>query len=209
MLQFRYMNIPPVFEPSVENEVASGIFKTKIDGLFYIVRKKFIDERGYFSDITSLKNLEKAIGRVLTIKQINVAYSQTNVVRGLHAEGWNKLVTTFTGKGFSALVDIRPDSPTFKQVEYFLFEPGAAKDTDVSLYIPMGVANSICAIEGPVLYHYAVDAFYDERDPAGDKALTLFDPELNIQWPIPREQMILSQRDVDSSTLQDLLKQRA
>jgi len=72
----------------------------------------------------------------------------------------------------------------------------------------MGVANSIAVIKGPLLYHYAVDTFYDERDPAGDKALSLFDPELNIQWPIEREKMILSRRDADSATLRELLEQR-
>jgi len=99
-------------------------------------------------------------------------------------------------------------SPTFSQVEYFMFEPDATKDLGTSLYVPMGVANSICAIEGPVVYHYAVDAFYDERDVSGDRALSLFDPELNIAWPIPREQMILSQRDVDSITLKEMVAQK-
>jgi dTDP-4-dehydrorhamnose 3,5-epimerase-like enzyme len=105
----------------------------------------------------------------------------------------------------SVLVDIRPDSPSFKQVEYFLFEPQPESDTQVGLYVPMGVANSIAVIEGPLLYHYAVDAFYDERDPAGDKALSLFDPELDIQWPIERKEMIFSERDRASATLAELL----
>lgn len=202
------MNMPPLYQPSAELEVVPGIFKTKIDGLMYIQYKKFLDERGFFVDITAFKNLEKAIGKRVELKQINLAYSNTNVVRGLHAEGWNKVTTVMHGKGVSALVDIRPESPTFKQVEYFLFEPKPESEQHVGLYVPMGVANSIAVIEGPLLYHYAVDAFYDERDPAGDKALSLFDPELNIQWPIPREEMILSERDVDSATLAQLLEQR-
>lgn len=202
------MNLPPIYQPDSQPEAAPNIFKTKIDGLLYIRYKKFIDDRGFFVDVTALKNLEKAIGRQMAIKQINAAYSQTNVVRGLHAEGWNKVTTVFMGKGISALVDIRPASPTFKQVEYFLFEPKETDEWQVGLYVPMGVANSIAVMEGPLLYHYAVDAFYDERDPAGDKALSLFDPEINVQWPIEREKMILSQRDVDSATLKDLLAQR-
>ncbi len=199
--------MPPLYQPDGKAELAPGVFQTSIDGLFYLQHKKFLDERGFFSDITGLKNLSQVTGKVMEVKQINIAHSQTNVVRGLHAEGWNKLTTVFSGKGVSALVDIRPDSPTFKQIEYFLFEPKANDEFQAGLYVPMGVANSIAVIEGPLLYHYAVDAFYEDRNPAGDKALSLFDPELNIQLPIEREQMILSQRDVDSATLQDLLQQ--
>jgi dTDP-4-dehydrorhamnose 3,5-epimerase len=199
------MKMPPVYQPAPEQEAAPGIFRTKIDGLLYIQYKKFLDERGFFADITGLKKLEKVLGRRPEVKQINLAHSHTNVVRGLHAEGWNKLTTVMFGKGVSVLVDIRPDSPSFKQVEYFLFEPQPESDTQVGLYVPMGVANSIAVIEGPLLYHYAVDAFYDERDPAGDKALSLFDPELDIQWPIERKEMIFSERDRDSATLAELL----
>ena len=197
-----------MYQPAADQEVAPGVFRTKIDGLMYFKHKKFLDERGFFTDITGLKSLEKAIGKRIEIKQINLAYSNNNVVRGLHAEGWNKLTTVLFGKGMSALVDIRPESPSFKQVEYFLFEPQPTDEWQIGLYVPMGVANSIAVIEGPLLYHYAVDAFYDERDPAGDKALSLFDPELNIQWPIERDQMIISQRDADSATLQELVQQR-
>lgn len=200
-------NMPAIYTPSTEKEVATGIYQTSIDGLFYIEYKKFQDERGFFADITGLKNLEKAIDKKMEIKQINLASSKTNVVRGMHAEGWNKLVTTVTGKGFSALADIRPESPTFKKVEYFLFENNPESDKGVGLYIPMGVANSVCAIEGPLLYHYAVDAFYEDRDPSGDKALSIFDPELNLKWPIEKDQMILSQRDRESVTLQEMLAQ--
>lgn len=200
-------SVPPMFSPSAENEVAPGIHSTKIQGLYYIQYKKFIDNRGFFSDITGFKNLEKVIGKRMDIKQINFASSHTNVIRGLHSEGWNKLVTVFSGKAFSALVDIRPESPTFKAIEYFMFDTDENSDLGTSLYIPMGVSNSVCAIEGPVSYHYAVDAFYDERDPNGDKALSVFDPELNLQWPIPREQMIISERDKESITLQEMLKQ--
>ncbi|MCC6710758.1 MAG: dTDP-4-dehydrorhamnose 3,5-epimerase family protein [Candidatus Pacebacteria bacterium] len=198
--------MPIIYQPTADKEVAPGIYSTAIDGLLYIEYKKFHDDRGFFADVTGLKNLSKVIGRVMEIKQINLAASQTNVIRGMHAEGWNKLVTTFTGKGFSALADIRPNSPTFKQVEYFLFDNNFANETGTGLYVPTGVANSVCALEGPLLYHYAVDAFYEDRDLAGDKAISIFDPELNLQWPIDRDQMIISQRDKDSITLAELLK---
>lgn len=201
-------NMPPAYQPADDLKIADSIFRTKIEGLLYLEHKRFADERGFFSDITGLKNIEPIIGRRPEVKQINLAYSHTNVVRGLHAEGWNKLTTVMFGKGMSALVDIRPDSPSFKQVEYFFFDPQPTDQLQIGLYVPMGVANSIAVIEGPLLYHYAVDAFYDERDKTGDKALSLFDPELNIQWPIERDQMIISDRDRDSATLKELLAMR-
>ena len=69
-----------------------------------------------------------------------------------------------------------------------------------------GLGNSLCVVNGPVDYLYAVDALYRERDTSGDQAISLFDPELAIPWPISREQMIISERDKQSVNLAEKIQ---
>lgn len=74
-----------------------------------------------------------------------------------------------------------------------------------SLYIPQGVGNSFCVTSTGVFHYiYAVDRTYAERDPKDDKALSVFDPRLGIQWPFPAEELIISDRDSDAMSLQNL-----
>lgn len=202
------MNEANIYQPAADLQISDHIFKTKINDLYYITIDKHNDERGFFSQIIVLKELEQVLGHSFAVKQVNYSNSKTNVVRGMHAEGWNKLVTVTHGKAFSALADIRPDSETFKQVEYFQLGFDLNPDKGAALYVPQGLANSICALEGPVDYIYLVDKLYSERDPAGDAALSIFDPALNIQWPLTREQMILSQRDIEAKSLEEILAKK-
>ena len=108
---------------------------------------------------------------------------------------------------FCALADVRPASPTFGAVETFMLGHGAGAHGG-ALFIESGIANSFCVLEGPVDYVYGVDRLYRERDPKGDQAISLFDPDLNVAWPIPRAQMILSERDRQSKTLRELFPER-
>lgn len=187
-------------------EVAKNIYKTKIDGLFFLRFKKYSDDRGFFSELAKIPPIEKLIGFKFEPQQFNYSFSKTNVVRGLHAENWHKLVTVVCGQAFSALVDIRPHSPTFKQVEYFRLGTHHDEDYGSGLFISPGIANSICVVEGPVGYIYAVNKLYEERDRSGDKAISLFDPDLNIDWPIKKENMIVSKRDMDAVSLKGLFE---
>jgi len=77
-----------------------------------------------------------------------------------------------------------------------------------SLFIPNGIGNSLCAVKGPVDYLYYVDQLYKDRNTNGDKAISLFDPNLNIEWPIKREDMIISERDKNAVTLTELFPKK-
>lgn len=186
------------YQPTKDLEIKDGVFKTKINGLYYLAFNYFPDNRGFFSEIGYTYKIETIIGTPFKIAQLNHSRSLDNVVRGLHAEGWNKLTTVTNGTAFSALADVRPDSTTFAKVETFLFGEAGLKG---SLFIAQGIANSVCVIKGPVDYLYCVDKLYQDRDPADDQAISLFDPDLNINWPIPRDQMIISDRDKQAVTL--------
>ena len=196
-----------LYQPAVALEIKDGVFKTKIEGLYYLSYTFSADERGFFAEVGHAHKIEAVAGQPFKIAQVNHSRSNLNVVRGLHAEGWNKLTTVINGLAFSALADVRPESPTFGQVEAFELGPdnGGLKGL---LYISQGIANSVCVLKAPVDYIYCVDKLYQDRDKAGDQAISLFDPDLNIAWPIKREQMIISTRDKDAVMLRQKFPQK-
>ena len=175
-----------------EIEIENGIFKTAIDGLYYIERTLHTDDRGFFSEVTRIPELDTIAGNQFVVKQVNHARSDINVARGIHAEGWNKFIFVTQGSCFAALADLRKDSSTFKAVETFQLGEGGLPG---SIHVPMGVGNSYLVTQGPMDYIYFVDRLYADRDKSGDAAISLFDPELNIQWPIAKEEMTISERD--------------
>lgn len=193
------------YTPNKDLEIAENIFKTKIEGLFYFKYRKFLDERGFFSQVLEPERIRAAgINPDFTIKQVNLSVSKSKIARGIHTEGWNKLITVIQGHAFCALSDVRPDSPTYKNVEYFDFIADPQNEWGEGLYISKKIGNSVCAVEGPMHYLYGVDMLYHERNKADDLAVSIFDPDLNIQWPFPKEELIISQRDIDSVTLREL-----
>lgn len=189
-----------LFQPKKELEVIEGIFKTDIKGVWYLERKQFSDERGFFSEVAHIYKIEKLIGSPFIIKQVNHSRSTEHVTRGMHAEDWKKLITVANGAAFCALADVRPNSNDFGKVVSFNLGFGEGY-LPGSLFVEEGVANSFCVVKGSVDYFYGVDRLYSERDPKGDVAISLFDPDLKIEWPLSREQMILSDRDRQSVTL--------
>lgn len=193
------------YVPNQALEIAENIFKTSIDGLYYIKYKKFIDDRGFFSQILEPERIRAAgINPNFQIKQVNLSVSQSKIARGIHSEGWNKLITVVQGHAFCALADVRHDSATYKNIEYFDFVADPQSEWGEGLYISKKIGNSVCAVEGPMHYLYGVDSLYHERNKADDQAISIFDPDLNIQWPFAREEMIISQRDIESITLKEL-----
>ncbi len=177
-----------------------GIRKTSIPGLLIIEKSTYKDERGFFREVVRLDELEKVSGIKFKIKQWNHAYSHPKVIRALHAEDWNKLIYPVTGKMFAAIVDIRPNSNTFGKVETFVFDETRPK----ALFIPNGLANSICVIgTKPVHYFYLVDKYYDGSDTT---AITWDDPDLNIEWPV--KDPIISERDKNNPTLREVFPEK-
>lgn len=173
---------------------------TSLKGLLKIERPTFSDERGFFREVFHLDELSKAVGFELKFVQMNHSLSKPNVLRALHGENWNKLVYPVSGQMFAAIVDIREDSETFGKVETFSF----SKDDRFALFVPKGLANSICVIgEEEVNYIYLVDAYYDGSD---TRAIAFDDPTLKIEWPI--KDPIISERDKNNSTLRELFPEK-
>lgn len=176
------------------------ITKTSIDGLFVVERPIFSDNRGFFRELFRLNDLEKETGIEFNIIQANHSRSLPGVIRALHAENWNKLVYPLTGQAFSAIVDIRPDSPTFGKYESFEFDGEKPK----AIFVSKGLANSVCAVgDEPVDYIYLVDAYYSGTD---TRAVAWNDPDLNIRWPVKNP--IISERDRNNPTLREMFPEK-
>lgn len=196
------MQITTTFKPNESNQISEGVHKTSIPGLYFFQKQLHQDNRGYFTEVGHAHKVEALTYQPFKVAQINHSRSFTNVIRGMHAEGWNKLVTVISGSCFCALADIRPDSPTFSKVETFLLgdDPKALAGT---LFVTQGIANSICVVNGPSDYIYLVDKLYQDRDKSGDQAISVFDPNLNINWPVSLSDMIISDRDQQTTTLRE------
>ncbi|MBU0572439.1 dTDP-4-dehydrorhamnose 3,5-epimerase family protein [Patescibacteria group bacterium] len=172
-----------------------AIKKTSIDGLLIIERPIFKDGRGFFKEIFRLDALEEQIGKKFHFKQANHTFSKPGVIRGLHAEGWNKIIAPLNGKVFIAIVDIRPESKNFAKIETLTVDEKNPR----ALYIPKGLANSFCVLGNkPVDYIYLVDAYYDGSDTT---AIAWDDPDLNINWPIKNP--VISERDRNNPTMRE------
>lgn len=192
-----------LYQPSNENKLSETIHSTKINGLYFIPHKYFPDNRGFYTELARVPEIEAITGTNFTIKQLNQSRSNTNVIRGFHAEDWNKLVTVTSGLCFCALADFRKESSTFGLVET-MYLGTAESALKGSIYISKGIGNSLCVTQGPADYVYAVDALWGERDASKDTAINLFDTDLAVEWPIPLDQMIISDRDRESINLKAL-----
>lgn len=177
-----------------------SVVKTSIEGLLILKRPINKDERGFFREIFHLDEIEKILGTQFVGVQMNHAFSKPNVLRGIHAENWNKIICPINGEVFVAIVDIRPDSPTFKKVETFEIND----QNKIALFVSEGLANSYCVIGNKgVDYIYLVDAYYDGSD---TRAVVWDDPDLAINWPI--RDPIISERDKNNPKLRDLFPEK-
>lgn len=195
------------YQPTPELKIGEDIYKTPLEGLYFLPHHVFPDDRGFYAEISRIPEVEQVLGRAFVAQQINMSRSNTNVIRGFHAEAWDKLITVVTGRVISVLVDIRPDSPTFGQHVKFLLGTGEDALTG-ALFVSRGIANGFVVLEGPADYIYLVNQLYVDRDKTGDRAINLFDSDLNIEWPIGREQMVISDRDANSAALRELFPEK-
>ena len=179
---------------------------TAIDGLLVIERSTRADERGFFREPFRLDELEAAVGGAVRFVQQNHARSRRGVLRGLHAENWEKLVYVPQGRVFVAVADVRPESPTFGKVATFELGDGEDEgDPDgggarLSLFLPRGVGHGYCVLSDTADYVYLVTEYYDGSD---THAVRWDDPDLAVPWPAIDP--ILSERDKRNPSLRDVV----
>ena len=157
------------------------VHETAIAGLLVVRWDTYDDERGFFRQTYQAAELEAALGRPVRFVQGNHARSAPGVLRGFHAEPWDKLVYVARGTVTAAVLDQRPDSPTFGEVA--TFELGDPPGDRIRLFVSEGLGNAYCA-------HGDEDADYlyevtDEFRPVDKRAVAFDDPDLAVAWPVP------------------------
>lgn len=175
------------------------VIKTDIEGVVIIEPKVFNDSRGYFYESFSQREFEEKVCKT-TFVQDNQSCSSYGVVRGLHFQkppySQSKLVRVVEGAVLDVAVDIRKGSPTFgKHVAVEL-----TADNHRQLFIPRGFAHGFAVLSERVVFQYKCDNYYA---PQSEGAIAYDDPALNIDWRIPADKAILSDKDKAHKPLAD------
>ncbi len=170
-----------------------NVIQTHIDGVVIIEPKVFGDNRGYFFESYNDREFKEKTGYDIVFVQDNESKSRYGVVRGLHFQmppfAQSKLVRVVKGAALDVAVDIRKGSPTYGQhVSVEITE-----ENHRQVFIPKGFAHGFSVLSEEVIFQYRCDAFYN---PQSEGALAWDDPDLNIDWKVPSDQVLLSEKDL-------------
>ena len=168
------------------------ISKNNIAGSFIINPDIYEDERGTFFESFNQKEFEKILEYPIQFVQDNHSISNKGVLRGLHFQrgkhAQSKLVRVVRGEVIDVIVDIRKDSPTFGEQ----FKLRLSDKNKKILFIPKGVAHGFLALEEETVFVYKCDEYYNK---AAESGIMYNDPQWNIDWEFPADQIILSKKD--------------
>jgi dTDP-4-dehydrorhamnose 3,5-epimerase len=166
--------------------------ETKLKGCFIIQPTVFKDDRGYFYESYNKQKFDAAIGREINFIQDNQAYSTYGVLRGLHFQTGDfaqaKLVRVLEGKVLDVAVDIRKGSETYGQ--YVAVELSGENMTQ--FFVPRGFAHGYIVLSDTAVFSYKVDNVYSKEHESG---IMWNDPDLNIDWIVNEQDIILSEKD--------------
>lgn len=177
-----------------------NVIKTPIEGLVIIEPRLFGDDRGYFFESFNQREFEREIGPV-TFVQDNESKSCYGVIRGLHFQkgehAQSKLVRVVKGAVLDVAVDIRPGSPTYGM--HFAVE--LTGENHLQFFLPKGMAHGFSVLSEEAVFQYKCDNFYCRES---EGAIAWDDPDLGIDWRIPKDKVILSEKDSNHPRLRDL-----
>jgi dTDP-4-dehydrorhamnose 3,5-epimerase len=177
-----------------------AVEETGINGLLVVRWPTHGDERGFFRQTYQIAEIAEALGREPVLRQGNHSRSEPGVLRGFHAEPWDKLVYVACGFAFAAIADIRTESPTFGEHRTFILGDPPSGER-LRLFVSKGLANAFCALgQAPVDYLYDVSDYWR---PGVDKPSVAWnDPDLGVEWPVADP--VLSDADHANPRLRDL-----
>jgi len=177
-----------------------NFIRTDISDIIIIEPKIYGDDRGYFVETFREDKLEKFLGYKIKFCQDNESKSKKGVLRGLHYQlspyAQTKLVRVIQGKVLDIAVDIRKGSPTFGQ--YVSVE--LSSENKKQLLIPRGFAHGFVVLEDDTIFTYKVDNYYSPKD---DRGIAFDDINLNINWRLDKDELILSDKDKAQPKLKD------
>ena len=174
--------------------------KTDIEGVLIIEPKVFGDARGYFLESFNAKEFAEKTGLNINFVQDNESMSSYGVMRGLHFQNppytQSKLVRCVKGAVLDVAVDIRKGSPTYGQhVAVELTE-----DNHRQFFVPRGFAHGFAVLSETAVFQYKCDNFYA---PQADGGISILDDSLGIDWKIPTDKALLSEKDTKHALLKD------
>ena len=181
-----------------------NVIQTAIPGVLIIEPRVFPDARGYFFESFSQREFDEKVvpvlGHPVAFVQDNESMSCYGVLRGLHYQrppfSQSKLVRCVKGSVLDVAVDIRRGSPTFgRHVAVELTE-----DNHRQFFIPRGFAHGFAVLSETAVFQYKCDEFYH---PEADAGIQPLDPALGIDWRIPADRAILSEKDRTRAALKD------
>lgn len=176
------------------NELA--VRETPIPGFYEVDLVVHGDNRGWFKENYQKAKMEALGLPAFEVVQNNFSFNEeAGVTRGLHAEPWEKFISVANGKVFGAWVDLRK-GPSFGQVYTTEITP------DKAVFVPRGVANGYQTLEPNMTYTYLVNAHWSPE--AKYTLINLFDPALDIDWPISKDKSIVSDKDKSHPMLKDI-----
>ncbi len=175
------------------------IINTTIDGVVIIEPRIFEDARGYFFESFSQREFEEKV-RPIDFVQDNESKSSYGVMRGLHFQRppftQSKLVRCVKGAVLDVAVDIRKGSLTYGQ--HIAVE--LTEDNHRQFFVPRGFAHGFAVLSEFAVFQYKCDEFYH---PEADGGISILDDNLGIDWRIPNEKAILSEKDTKHPLFKD------
>lgn len=169
-----------------------------IEGLWLFESPSHGDDRGYFREWFKAPLIQEKLGREFQVSQTNLSRSKKGVVRGIHfstaSKGQAKWVTCANGRLWDVVVDIRPNSPTFKRWEAVELRADEGK----SVFISEGLGHAFLSLEDDTVISYLLTTPYSPKD---EFAINPKDEEIAIAWPdMP---LVFSEKDQSAPTLKE------
>jgi dTDP-4-dehydrorhamnose 3,5-epimerase len=176
--------------------------KTPLADCYIIHDTLFRDSRGYFFEGFNRNTFLKKTGLDVNFVQDNQSSSTKGVLRGLHFQVGDaaqaKLVRVLEGEVLDVAVDIRKNSPTFGQHVAVLL----SATSNTQLFVPRGFAHGFVVLSEKAVFFYKCDNYYNKQ---ADGGLIYNDPEIAIDWRLPEDELLLSDKDKVNPTLQQII----
>jgi len=180
-----------------------NFISTALEGCYIIEPKIIGDERGYFMESFNEKTFQEGIKQEIHFVQDNQSYSKKGVLRGLHYQTGEyaqaKLVRVLQGEVLDVAVDIRPESKTYGQHVAVLL----SAENQKQLFVPRGFAHGFIVLSETATFFYKCDNFYNKESEGG---ILYNDKTLNIDWKLPENELIISEKDQILPTLEKAKK---
>jgi dTDP-4-dehydrorhamnose 3,5-epimerase len=180
-----------------------NFIQSPLEGCFVIEPKILKDERGYFMESFNENTFREGTGQSVHFVQDNQSFSSRGVLRGLHYQTGEhsqaKLVRVLRGEVLDVVVDIRPDSTTYGQHFSILL----SGDNQRQFFVPRGFAHGFLVLSETAVFFYKCDNFYNRESEGG---VFYNDPALKIDWNLPTQELIISEKDRNLPMLENAKK---